>query len=179
MNADLMDLEDLEDEEDLIIQAAAAAAIAAAHAVLRYAESHFDNETSDHDSTLMSRSVKSFAATLASGWAPESAYGEPTFPDYAHGTSKHQRSSSHDEHNPSLDNTPPLESTIGSVSDVHTTRSHRYSSGTVSRTTRNALHTFYKRIYGHDSKRCLVTQKKKSLVIVHIVQRASSPDQVQ
>jgi hypothetical protein len=177
MNADYMgltleELEELEDEEDdLIIQAAVAAAIAAAHAVLYY------YETPDHDSTLMSQSVGSFA-TLASGWAPESAYGEPTSANYAHGTSRPRRSSIHDEHNPSLDNTSPLESAVSSASDLHTTPSDRYSSGTVSRTTRDALHTFYERIYGRGSKRCLVTLKKKSLVIAHIVQRTSSPDQV-
>jgi hypothetical protein len=168
----------LEEEEDIIVQAAATAVIGAALAVIDYSQTYF-NKTSYHDSALMSL-AESFA-TLASGWAPESAYGEPTSPNYAHEieTSSPQRSSSRDEYNPSHDNTPPLVSaSISSALDVHTTPSHRYSSATVSRNTRDALHTFYERIYGHDSKRCLVTQQKESLVIAHIVQRTSSPDQV-
>ncbi|KAF8503723.1 hypothetical protein F5888DRAFT_1800012 [Russula emetica] len=170
----------LEEEEDIIVQAATTAVIGAALAVIDYSQTYFKfNKTSYHDSAIMTL-AESFA-TLASGWAPESAYGEPTSPNYAHEietSSPPQRSSSRDEYNPSHDNAPPLVSAISSASDVHTTPSHRYSSAAVSRNTRDALHTFYERIYGHDSKRCLVTQQKESLVIAHIVQRTSSPDQL-
>jgi hypothetical protein len=122
----------------------------------------------------MSRSVRS-SASLASGWVPESAYDEPTSPNNAHESSSPQRSSSHDEYIPSSGNTPPP---ISSASDVHTTPSHRSRAANVSQHTRDELQTFYDRIYGHDSRRCLVTQKEESVIIAHIVRRASKPDQV-
>jgi len=96
----------------------------------------------------LSWSTRSFA-TLASGWAQESAYGEPTSPRYAHETSS-----------------------------PHMTLSHRSLLAPLSRNTRDALDKLYKRVYGHDSRRRLVTQKGKYLEVVHVVQCASSPDQL-
>jgi hypothetical protein len=121
--------------------------------------------------TYMSRS----STSLASGWVPESAYDEPTSPNDAQESLSPQRSSSHDEYNPSPRNTPPPTS---SASDIHTTPSHQSTTVNISEDTRNALRTFYECIYGRDSKRCLVTQREEPLVIAHIVQRASKPDQV-
>jgi hypothetical protein len=112
---------------------------------------------------------------MNSGWVPESVYDEPASPSNAHESSSPQHSSSHDEYIPSPGNTPPP---LSSASDVHTTPSHRSSTANVSHNARKALRKLYKRIYGHDSKRCLVTQKEESVVIAHIVRRASKPDQV-
>jgi hypothetical protein len=188
MTADLDDRFDSDEEEDidedLMVQAATIAAIGVAFAIVNYTRTYYNNVAPEQalirtcEQTLMSWSARPFA-TLASGWAPESAYAKPTSRNYAHETSSPQRSSCHDVYNPSPDNnTPPLVSAISSVSDVHTTPSHRCSSITISRNTRDALHTFYERIYGPNSKRCLVTQQKGPLEISHIVQRTSSSDQV-
>jgi hypothetical protein len=136
MMADFDDEFDSE-EDDLIVQAAVTGVIGATFALIHYAQTYC-NKPPYHDSLLMS-SARSLA-TLASGWAPESAYGEPTSPNHAH--------------------------------------AHRSSLATVSQSRRDALCTFYERFYGHDSKRCLVTQQKESLVIAHIVPCTSSPDRV-
>lgn len=198
MTADLDDRFDSDEEEDLeedlMVQAATIVAVAVAVAVVKYLQTYYINMAPEQalvlrasEQGLIRASERALMscnwsagpfATLASGWAPESAYGKPTSRNYAHETSSPQRSSCHDEYNPSSDNTPPLVSAISSAPDVHTTPSRRCSSVTISRNTRDALHTFYERIYGPDSKRCAVTQKKERLEIAHIVQRTSSPDQV-
>ncbi|KAI0278400.1 hypothetical protein BGY98DRAFT_539328 [Russula aff. rugulosa BPL654] len=142
-----------------------------------------------------------YFAMLASGKVPEPAYSEHTTPNYAlrpretrpqalglpdpcnarKWTSSPQRSSSyesdsdsrlttHDEHNRYPDNTPPLVSAISAALDIHS------ATLTVFWKTRDALHVLRTYLRG-DSKRCLVTQPEESL-IAHIVQRASSPDQL-
>jgi hypothetical protein len=123
----------------------------------------------------MSRIARSSAPSLASGWDPESIYGEPTSPNDVHDTSSPQRASSHDEYDPNIPEHLP---TASSASDIFTSPSHRNSAVGISRDTRDALEAFYQRIYGPDSKRCLVTGKMESLITAHVVQRASKPEQV-
>ena len=43
---------------------------------------------------------------------------------------------------------------------------------------RAAINTLYSDIYGDESQRCLVTRSKLSLILAHVVQRASTYDQV-
>lgn len=83
------------------------------------------------------------------------------------------RESSHDEYSPECPSnaisvttqfTSPSnrsDTTSGLPADVHT-----------------AINALYTKIYGEASQRCLVTRSRRSLVVAHVVQRASKQDQV-
>jgi hypothetical protein len=93
-------------------------------------------------------------------------------PTYTHETSSPQRSSSHDEYNPPFDNTspktPPPVSDARSASHVYTTPSCR-SSTAVSQSIRDALDDLYERVYGPNSRRCLVTQNSLEKVLLPLI----------
>ena len=116
--------------------------------------------------------------SFASERKEESSYGggKPTSPDYAHETS-----SSHNEHDPSLNRPPPntslLESDAAPTSDVYTTSSHQSSQALISGRTREAVENFYDHTYGPNSRLCLVS-RVELLTIAYIVKYHSRPKQV-
>ena len=81
------------------------------------------------------------------------------------------RESSHDEYSPER---PSI-----SVTTQFTSPSNRSNTtGNLPADIRNEIHALYTKIYGEGSQRCLVTQSRLSLIVAHVVQRASKHDQV-
>ena len=108
--------------------------------------------------------------SLASGRNPESSYCDSSTSDRDHLTpSPPVQEDSHDEY------TPTRKSTHGTSWTTPSQRSHTAS---ISSSAREALDRLCKSIYGEDYLRCLVTQSNESLNVPHVVQRASTSDEV-
>ena len=83
------------------------------------------------------------------------------------------RESSHDEYS------PERPSISISVTTQFTSPSNRSNTtGNLPADVRAAINTLYCDIYGEESPRGLVTRSKLSLILAHVVQRASTYDQV-
>jgi hypothetical protein len=83
------------------------------------------------------------------------------------------RESSHEEYS------PDHPSNVISVTTQFTSPSSRSNTtGNLPADVRAAINTLYCDIYGEESQRCLVTRSKLSLILAHVVQRASTYDQV-
>jgi hypothetical protein len=83
------------------------------------------------------------------------------------------RESSHEEYS------PDHPSNAISVTTQFTSPSSRSNTtGNLPADVRAAINTLYCDIYGEESQRCLVTRSKLSLILAHVVQRASTYDQV-
>jgi hypothetical protein len=81
--------------------------------------------------------------------------------------------SSHDEYSPDR---PPH---VTSESSLFTSPSNRSNTtGNLPLDVRTAIQALYTEIYGRASQLCLVTHSKLSLILAHVVQRASTYDQV-
>ena len=83
------------------------------------------------------------------------------------------RESSHEEYS------PDRPSNAISVTTEFTSPSSRpNTTANLPADVRAAINTLYSDIYGDESQRCLVTRSKLSLILAHVVQRASTYDQV-
>ena len=110
------------------------------------------------------------ASSLASGRNPEASYHNTSISDRDHLTpSPPVQQDSHDAYTPTRRFTH---------STSWTTPSQRSHTASISSSAREALDRLYNSIYGEDSLRCLVTQSNQSLNIPHVVQRASTSDDV-
>jgi hypothetical protein len=123
------------------------------------------NTDVDHRSTLMSFALSS---SLASDKNPESSYRDSSTSGRDHITPSPPQAEE-DEY------TPTRESVHSST---WTTPSQRSNTASISSGTRTALDELYKKIYGEDSLRCLLTQYRGGLNLAHAVRRASKPDEV-
>jgi hypothetical protein len=81
--------------------------------------------------------------------------------------------SSHDEYTPER-----LSNAKSTTSQFISPSARSDTIGSLPSDVRAAIHTLYKEIYGEGSQRCLVTQSALSLIIAHVVQRASKQHQV-
>jgi hypothetical protein len=112
----------------------------------------------------------------------------PTHPYNSPASSRGLASTSDNEpHTPSP---PPQESSHNEYTPEHSSHAESTTSQFISPSTRSdttgslpsdvraAIHELYKEIYGEDSQRCLVTLSKRSVIIAHVVQRASKHHQV-
>jgi len=83
------------------------------------------------------------------------------------------RESSHDEYSPDHPS-----NAISVTTEFTSPSSRSNTTGNLPADVRAAINTLYSDIYGEDSWRCLVTRSKLSLILAHVVQRASAYDQV-
>jgi hypothetical protein len=83
------------------------------------------------------------------------------------------RESSHDEYSPER---PSI--AISATSQFTSPSNRSNTTGNLPADIRNEIHALYKKIYGEGSQRCLVTHSRRSLIIAHVVQRASRHEQV-
>jgi len=83
------------------------------------------------------------------------------------------RESSHEEYSPDRPS-----NAISVTTEFTSPSSRSNTTGNLPADVRAALNTLYSDIYGEDSWRCLVTHSKLSLILAHVVQRASAYDQV-
>ena len=123
---------------------------------------------------LRSYSVMSVvsSSSLASGWNPESSYRDSSTSNRDHLTpSPPVQEDSHDEYTPTCKSTH----THGTS---WTMPSQRSPTASISSSAREALDRLYKSIYGEDSLRCLITQSNESLNVPHVVQCASTSNEV-
>ena len=81
--------------------------------------------------------------------------------------------SSHEEYSPDH-----LSNTISVTTEFTSPSSRSNTTGNLPTDVRIAINTLYSDIYGEESQRCLVTCSKLSLILAHVVQRASTYDQV-
>ncbi|KAM6489220.1 hypothetical protein JOM56_015390 [Amanita muscaria] len=123
-------------------------------------------------------SVASSGSSAGDG-RPESPYRDNVdMPDDYHRTPRSPRSPSPlAQQDDSYDDlTPPHRSTQSG--SVWITPSQRSNSGSIATNAKTALEELYKRIYGQDSIRCLLTQAKGALQVAHAVQRASKSSEL-
>jgi len=106
--------------------------------------------------------------SLASNENPISASNNETLI-----SSSPPRESSHDEYSPDR---PPHVTSEYSLFISPSNRSN--TAGNLPPDVRAAIQALYTEIYGEASQRCLVTRSKLSLILAHVVQRASTYDQV-
>jgi hypothetical protein len=83
------------------------------------------------------------------------------------------RESSHEEYS-----SDHPSNAISVTTEFTSPSSRSNTTGNLPADVRATINTLYSDIYGEDSWRCLVTRSKLSLILAHVVQRASKYDQV-
>jgi hypothetical protein len=78
------------------------------------------------------------------------------------------REGSHDEYSPERPS-----NAISVTTQFISPSSRSDTTGNLPADVRTAIHALYTEIYGEGSQRCLVTRSKLSLIVAHVVQRAS------